>query len=298
MTRQVTTEIILPTPLLRPYVHHYCIIRTKERGISPIILPTGCFKWIFHRKQPFWVNRGTGYTACASVSVCGPYDKAVHLDAQGELEMIMVFFYPYTFHLFIEMPCQLFTNDYVDFDCLGNADLKTLKARVLKADSTEASIALIESFLQRQLTLTQHLSYLKPLAKVFQTIEQNQESRVEALAETACLSERQFRRVFIEHVGLSPKQLIRIQRFYGLAKELIRSKEKSFDALLYHYGYTDHSHFYREFRHFAGMSPTEFVRYLEQIHSTGYLPAYTSYHNPEIVPKKEKHHNKIFVQKH
>ncbi len=195
--------------------------------------------------------------------------------------MIMVFFYPYTSHLFTEMPCQLFANDNIDFDCLENTEFKRLKTCVLEADSAESSIAHIESFLQRQLTRTAHLSYLKPLAKVFQAIEQSQEIRVEALAETACLSERQFRRVFIEHVGLSPKQLIRIQRFYGLTKELIHSKEKTFDALLYQYGYTDHSHFNREFRHFAGMSPTAFIHYLEQIRSNGYLSAYQSYHNPE-----------------
>ena len=170
-------------------------------------------------------------------------------------------------------------------EILEKADFKALKSRVLEANSAEESIVHIESFLQQQLARTQHLTYLKPLAKVFQTIEQNQEIRVESLAETACLSERQFRRVFIEHVGLSPKQLIRIQRFYGLAKELIQAEEITFDILLHQYGYTDHSHFYREFRHFAGMSPTAFIHYLEQVRSKGYLSAYKSYHNPEVVRK-------------
>ncbi|MGM9796319.1 MAG: helix-turn-helix domain-containing protein [Parabacteroides sp.] len=283
MTRQVTTEIIQPSAVLRPYVHHYCLIKTYHRGISPIIMPTGCMKWIFHRKQPFRVNGETGLTARASI--CGPYDKAIHLDTQEELEMIMVFFYPYAFHLFTEMPCQLFSNGNVDFDCLENDDFKTLKSCVLEADSAEAGIAYIESFLQRQLFRNHSLAYIKPLVKVFQTIEQNQDVRVEALAETACLSERQFRRVFIEYVGLSPKQLIRIQRFYSLFKELIVNKDNTFDALLYKYGYTDHSHFYREFRQFSGMSPTEFMRYLEQIQSKGYLSAYRSYHNPDVVRK-------------
>ena len=283
MTRQVTTQFILPSPPLRPYVHHYWIIQTYGRGISPIIMPTGCIKWIFHRKQSFRVNEEATLTSRASV--CGPYDQAIHLHTQEELEMILVFFYPYTFHLFTGMPCQLFTNDNVDFDCLESVAFKTLNKRVLEADSAEESIVHIESFLQQQLTRTQHLTYLKPLAKVFQTIEQNQEIRVESLAETACLSERQFRRVFIEHVGLSPKQLIRIQRFYGLAKELIQAEEITFDILLHQYGYTDHSHFYREFRHFAGMSPTAFIHYLEQVRSKGYLSAYKSYHNPEVVRK-------------
>lgn len=281
MTRQVTTQYILPSPPLRPYVHHYWIIQTYGRGMSPIIMPNGCFKWIFHRKQPFRVNDEASFSARASI--CGPYEKAVHLDTQEELEMILVFFYPYTFHLFAELPCQLFTNGNVDFDCLGKADFKGLKSHVLEAESTAESVALIESFLQRQLTLTQHLSYLKPLAKVFQTIEQNQEIRVDALADTACLSERQFRRVFIEHVGLSPKQLLRIQRFQAMTKELIQSKENAFDSLLYKHGYTDHSHFYREFRQFASMSPTEFINYLKQVKSKGYFSAYQSYHIPGVV---------------
>lgn len=283
MTREVTTQFILPSPSLRPYVHHYWIIQTYGRGISPIIMPTGCIKWIFHRKQSFRMNEEATLTSRASV--CGPYDQAIHLHTQEELEMILVFFYPYTFHLFTEIPCQLFTNDNVDFDCLEKADFKALKSRVLEANSAEESIVHIESFLQQQLTRTQHLTYLKPLAKVFQTIEQNQESRVESLAETACLSERQFRRIFIEHVGLSPKQLLRIQRFHTIIKELIQSKENAFDSLLYKHGYTDHSHFYREFRHFAGMSPTAFIHYLEQVRSKGYLSAYKSYHNPEVVRK-------------
>lgn len=281
MTKQVTAQFILPSPPLRPYVHHYWIIKTYGGGMSPIIMPNGCFKWIFHRKQPFRVNNEAGFSARASI--CGPYEKAVHLDTQEELEMILVFFYPYTFHLFAEMPCQLFTNGNIDFDCLEKADFKALKSRVLEAESTAESMTLIESFLQRQLTLTTHLPHLKPLIKVFQQIEQNQEIRVNALADTACLSERQFRRVFIEHVGLSPKQLLRIQRFQAMTKELIQSKERAFDSLLYKHGYTEHSHFYREFRQFAGMSPTEFINYLKQVKSKGYFSAYQSYHIPGVV---------------
>lgn len=173
MTREVTTQFILPSPPLRPYVHHYWIIQTYGRGISPIIMPTGCIKWIFHRKQSFRMNEEATLTSRASV--CGPYDQAIHLHTQEELEMILVFFYPYTFHLFTGMPCQLFTNDNVDFDCLESVAFKTLKERVLD--------------------------------------------------------------------------------------------------------------FYREFRHFAGMSPTAFIHYLEQVRSKGYLSAYKSYHNPEVVRK-------------
>ncbi|MCF2602774.1 hypothetical protein JQM84_03550 [Parabacteroides distasonis] len=48
-----------------------------------------------------------------------------------------------------------------------------------------------------------------------------------------------------------------------------------------HFGFTDHSHFYREFLQFSGMSPTDFLHYLQAIQAPELLSAYRSYHDPE-----------------
>lgn len=277
----ITTKVIQPTPLLRPYVHHYWIIQANQESMFPIIMPTGCFKWIIHRKRPFWVQEETNFSAKASVS--GPYEKAIHLSTEEELEMIMVIFYPYAFHLLTEIPGRLFTNNNVDFEGLDSRGFKTLKSQVLESESSDAAIARLESFLLRQLAQAKMSPYQQPLAKVFQSIGQQPILRIEALADMACLSERQFRRVFIEHVGLSPKQLLRIQRFHQVANRLISMPVSSFDSLINHFGFTDHSHFYREFQQFSGMSPTDFLHYLQAIQTPELFSAYRSYHDPRAV---------------
>ena len=275
----ITTKVIQPAPLLRPYVHHYWIMQASKESLSPIIMPTGCFKWIIHRRRPFWVQEETNLSAKASIS--GPYEKAIHLSTEEELEMIMVIFYPYAFHLLTGIPCQLFSNQNVDFEDLESQGFKTLKSQVLESESSDAAIAHIESFLLRQLTQAKTSPYQQPLAKVFQSIGQQPILRIDALAEMACLSERQFRRVFVEHVGLSPKQLLRILRFHQVAYRLISTPVPSFDNLIDHFGFTDHSHFYREFLQFSGMSPTDFLHYLQAIQAPELLSAYRSYHDPE-----------------
>ena len=146
----ITTKVIQPAPLLRPYVHHYWIMQAAKESLSPIIMPTGCFKWIIHRRRPFWVQEETNLSAKASIS--GPYEKAIHLSTEEELEMIMVIFYPYAFHLLTEIPCQLISNQNVDFEDLESQGFKTLKSQVLESESSGAAIAHIESFLLRQLT--------------------------------------------------------------------------------------------------------------------------------------------------
>ena len=43
-------------------------------------------------------------------------------------------------------------------------------------------------------------------------------------------------------------------------------------------GFTDHSHLYKEFKLFAGLSPTDYLSHLQQIRSEHLLAGYRAYH--------------------
>ena len=65
---------------------------------------------------------------------------------------------------------------------------------------------------------------------------------------------------FREHVGVAPKLYGRLLRFQA-AVETLRSAtdDLGFAELALACGYYDQSHLYRDFRAFAGSTPTEFV---------------------------------------
>lgn len=275
----VTAEVILPSPALRPYVHHYWLLKSCDTPMSQLILPVSCLKWIFHRKQPFDVN---GVPALRmQAAVVGLYEKAVRVGSAEEVEMITVFFQPYAARMVMDIPLHAFANASHDLEQLEDRELRVLKARVLEALTLADAIARIEEFIVRRLVRTQDSPYFQPLVKVFGQMRDRAEVRIDELAATACLSERQFRRVFKEQVGTSPKQLLRLQRFRQATNLLLQSGGRQFDTLLYQYGFTDHSHFNHEFHEIAGMCPTEYLRYLEQVSREGILPAYRSYHKAE-----------------
>lgn len=53
----ITTEVVWPSVVLRPFVHHYWILKANQWGMSRIpIMPVGCMRWMFHRKRPFCVE--------------------------------------------------------------------------------------------------------------------------------------------------------------------------------------------------------------------------------------------------
>ena len=79
---------------------------------------------------------------------------------------------------------------------------------------------------------------------------------VASLAEEVGWSRRHLAARFREHVGLPPKALARILRFERAAERLRRGADLA-DAAL-DSGYYDQAHFNRDFRAFAGLTPTEY----------------------------------------
>ena len=231
---------------------------------------------MFHRKRPFVVNGIQNPTMKASI--VGPYDKAININSNEDIEMISVFFLPCAAKLIMNIPCQEFKNSIIDLDSLEDQDFKDLKEMILEAESTELCIQKIEEFILKRLIRNHDSVYIKPFSKVFELLKTNPDASLNELANTACLSERQFRRVFIENVGMSPKQIQRQLRFYYAVKEFLTLGGVSIGYIVHKYGYTDYSHFYRDFREIVGMSPTGYLAFLANVCKPDVITTLRSYY--------------------
>lgn len=92
--------------------------------------------------------------------------------------------------------------------------------------------------------------------------------KVSKLAQQVFLSERQFQRRFVEAVGLTPKVFSRIRRMRASLLQRLLA-EKSYADILFDHGYTDKSHYNRDFAAIAGLSSAELETYLKQIEHFG-----------------------------
>jgi len=86
-----------------------------------------------------------------------------------------------------------------------------------------------------------------------------------ALAAASGLSARQFRRKFLAHVGLSPKEFARIRRIRHTCILMLQEDAAQLAAVSHDGGYADQPHLTREFRGIFGSSPRLVEAYLRQI---------------------------------
>lgn len=80
--------------------------------------------------------------------------------------------------------------------------------------------------------------------------------RIETLATELGASRRYLARRFAEHIGLSPKRVARLLRFAGVRRR-IECEPSDWAQIAFEAGYADQSHLNREFRQFAGTTPTD-----------------------------------------
>ena len=270
------SKIIWPSFPLRPYIHHYWIMRAWGNSMEMNIMPMGNMKWMLHRGTPFHIN---GIFDPRNVaSICGQYNSAVQVGMYDDCNIIYVFFHPYAMKMITGIPCHLFEDKNISMDDLGIPAFQLLKRMVLDAESDEKAIAYIEDFIIRQLAYRDRDSHLKQLMFVCDEINKHSFATLNQLADKACLSERQLRRVFLDNVGLSPKLMLRTRRCLQASKMIQDMTTKDFTQLTFELGFTDHSHMYKEFKQFAGMSPSEYFDHVNEIRRHHLIKGYKAYH--------------------
>jgi AraC-like DNA-binding protein len=70
------------------------------------------------------------------------------------------------------------------------------------------------------------------------------------------LGERRVQQLYREHIGLSPRAAKRLARWHGLLRALRRVDRPDWSALAVEHGWYDQAHLCRDFRGFAGLTPS------------------------------------------
>lgn len=72
--------------------------------------------------------------------------------------------------------------------------------------------------------------------------------------------------------------MLRTRRFLHATHMIRTLHDPNFTDIVADLGYTDHSHLNKEFKYFAGMTPTQYMRHLLEIERSNFIKGYFAYH--------------------
>ena len=254
-------QFYLPHPALKEFVNNIMIHEVKldtmqmPRTFPIPPLPEHCLMFYvrdaIHVEDPITKER----KATSSSIVIGPnLNRHVMVPGRHHL-MIKVGFQAGGLYRFLGIPMnELLSNDAFDgLDLLGN-EMNEVDEQLREAVSFFEMKTIVEGFLLRRAgKLKQGLpiDHVLPLL-----IKERGLLKIDKLASEACLSIRQFERVFQQRVGLSPKHFSRLVRF---AQAWIMKEQQpgtSWINIVHECGYFDQMHLIRDFHEFAGVNPS------------------------------------------
>ena len=211
---------------------------------------------IFYLEDPIKVYKteDDGFITKPVCVTIGPQEQAVTLDMGKKHLALCIAFQPSGLHRLLKFPMsELYERDLDTRLLLGN-EIDEITERLKGADDWDHMINIIEFYLLKR------ISSIKPLLPVDRAMAElvKHQGRVsmEELASLACLSLRQFERKCNERLGMSLKQyatLIRFCKAYQL-KEMF--PQKTWTEIAYQSGYYDQMHFIRDFKKYAGITPS------------------------------------------
>jgi AraC-like DNA-binding protein len=193
----------------------------------------------------------------------GPVASGVHsryyvIDTLQQASLLGVRFRPGGAYPFLGDAADQLQDRHVALEDLWGRVAIGLQSRLMEAETHEARFHCLERALLSQLadTIRPHPEIAKAACGF---VAQHGTSSVTAAAVRSGLSPRRFIELFRREVGLPPKAFCRLLRFQRALRLLARSPRPNLARLAVECGFYDQAHLIRDFRAFAGITPTAYL---------------------------------------
>lgn len=190
--------------------------------------------------------------------ISGMRSEYLVIGAEPGSSMMGIRFRPGGVGAYLPCPAEEITEQVIELEDIWGDGATSLRDRLLEADGPGARFRIVEEFLHGQ-----HRDRFAPTALVLEALDRLRRTsgpiRVRDVAEELGVSQKHLIGLFDRSVGLKPKAMHRVFRFINVLERIEGVEEVDWAGVALDCGYYDQAHFNREFRAFAGATPTHYL---------------------------------------
>lgn len=247
--------LLPPAPLLQPYIECYWFVNGSDllREALPV---DGRADILFNFGTPYERQMAGKTTELSQSNVDAQRTYPLTIHQQGNIQLAGVRFQVLGLSAFISVPIYALSDEVHEPLLIFGKTINVLEARLFEAPTIEAKKQVLDVYFLQRLSPRIHFPVVRQAIQQIET--QLNPPSITALSDQAGFSERNFRRLFREMLGFSPKYYLRVARFQRALQLLQSADSESLAQIALRGGYYDQAHFTREFLEFAGSSPEKY----------------------------------------
>ncbi len=194
----------------------------------------------------------------SEVWVSGNHKRYISISAPQNSEMFVIQFKPHGAYPFFHFPVADLNEKIISIQGALGDELIQLREALLLSPTSEDKFALAEQWLHRR-----YLPKYAPSAELLKMVASLQSRSLDIyqqIVEQYAYSQKHLIDQFKKYIGLTPKYYHRILRFNEILQQINKQEQVSWTQIAYQCGFSDQSHFIKEFKHFSGFNPMEFMK--------------------------------------
>ena len=195
-----------------------------------------------------------------AILICGARSQPLVLGTAKPLRLMAAVFKPGCGFPFAKCPAGELQNLQVPLSAFWASETADLRERLLEAPTNFARFRVLEWFLMQRLRTSRR--YDPAIHYAIRQLEcGGAASSVTSVRDQLGMSAERFIETFRKEVGLPPKLFARLARFGRVLERIDTAADIDWADLAVSAGYFDQSHFIGDFRQFAGVTPSAYLRH-------------------------------------
>jgi AraC-like DNA-binding protein len=209
---------------------------------------------------------------CRHAWVSGVRTQPITIPSGKGSRMLIVAFKRGRAYPFYSLPMSELTDSVIEADDIFGNRIWNLREQLLACTYPDEMFALVEMFLMRQAgaRLSPDVSSRCVEYAVSQILSQPNRLVFQQLSLQIGYSQKHFIDLFKQHVGIPPKQFMKIMRFQNAVSQIKQDTSVYWSEIAIRNGFYDQAHFIHEFRNFSGFTPGEYLK--RKSDSLNYVP--------------------------